>query len=104
MQGLRARSPESRSASRPVATASAATVDLLGERVDGIAAAQARALDGPIGQDDRERHGQVTFAAQIGEFESEGRAIEVELEAVRERPARLAQCSGNARDGQVGLS
>ena len=75
--------------------------DLLGERVDGIARAKFGLRHGPIGQDDRERHGQCALAAQIGEFESERCPIEIELEAMRERPSGLAQCSRNARDGQV---
>ena len=43
----------------------------------------------------------MSLAAEVGEFESERRPIEVELEAMSERPARLAQCPGDARDGQV---
>ena len=74
------------SASRPVATACGGDAELAGEGVDRISAAQARALDGPVRQDHRERHGQVAFPGQIGELERECRALEIELESVCERP------------------
>ena len=82
--------------------ASAATVISWVNASTGIARAELGLRDGSVGQNDREGHGDVSAAAQIGEFESERRPIEVQLEAVRERPARLAQRSGNARDSQVG--
>ncbi len=45
----------------------------------------------------------MAVAPEIGELECQRRAIEVEVETVRERPAGLAERSGDARDRQVRL-
>ena len=44
------------------------------------------------------------LTSEVRELEGERRPVEIELEAVSERPPALAQGPGNGRDGQVWLS
>ena len=82
--------PESRSASRPVAAACAATLNSRANASIGIPAPETWAFDGAVRQHHGKWHGRVAFPAEICELERQVLRAEIDLKTMCERATRLA--------------